>query len=288
MSRVILILNAILFFALVICYANVDTARTRCGVFDYDKARQVMTNLNRIRQSQNLKSLKMETSLTEAAMLRAAELAFRMEVEQEGEVAVEVRVAPKSSEKTDTVTRTKSDTDMTPTDFEVTGNFNYTKAIEVVELTNKERAANGLKPLIMDSILMERAMIRAAEMKSINKMTHTRPNGESGESIIDDFFYETGGGLMNSGENIAHGQIYAIQVVSQWMESPGHRRNILGAYYNRMGAGECDGYWVQLFVKTTKKSSVLPKSSGHIEEVTVLVTVAPDGNSKVLKRKRTE
>jgi uncharacterized protein YkwD len=363
--------------------ASAQNTRTVSGAFDYDKARQVVSNLNRLRQSQGLKSLKMETALTEAAMLRAAELAFREEEEQEDEVAagsgkrpngekniqliaeqyhvaqmnvacqyvhlskrpftdistvvkvlkgnnsstllsssyqsvgcgsflssngfyywviyllpnsngkaevptgqqaVEVRIALKPGEKTETIARTKSDTDLTPTGFEVTGYFNYTKAIRVVELTNKERAANGLKPLIMDSTLMELAMLRAAELKANKNMKHIRPNGETGYSVID----ETWGIVLTTGENIARGQESAEELVGQWMNSPGHRRNILYSRFNRMGAGECNGYWVQLFAESDRKTPALSKSAARTDEVVVFVTIVPGEVSKVVKRKKVE
>lgn len=360
--------------------------RTISGVFDYGKARHIMNNINNIRQAKGLKPLRMETSLTEAAMLRAAESAFRYEEELNGthpdmiwqrpngskdlqliaeqyhdpstftqyyyihhsqdhytkiskvvkdlrnkgdytsaissstmqamgcgaflspkgyyywvlyfipggdkksdipagQWKVQVQVAQKKEEHTSTVSRTKSETDQTPTSFEVTGCFNYKKAIEVVECTNKERAAKGLKPYIMDSLLMELAMIRAAEMKSIKEMTHTRPNGDSGPDIVS---HQDFGVCPITRENIGHGQSTASEVVSQWMNSPGHRAGILDKDCNRMGAGECNGYWVQLFVKTKMKLRALSKSAARIDEVTVMVTIDPNGESRVVKRKRVE
>lgn len=358
--------------------------RTIDGVFDYGKARLIVKNINNIRQSKGLKPLRMETALTEAAMLRAAESAFRYEEELDGERpdmpwlrpsgdndlrliaeqyntttppskyyyvhvskepfvnignvvkkmgnisdyraainngtvqsigcgaflspkgyyywvlyfipsgnnkcdvpagqwTTQVKVAQNTGERTETVSKTKSETDLTPHSFEVTGYFNYEKAIQVVELTNKERTSRGLKPYIMDSILMDMAMIRAAEMKGISEMTHTRPNDCSGPSIIT---YQQYGESSIASENIAHGQETASQVVSQWMTSPGHRAGILDKDCNRMGAGECDGYWVQLFVRTKEKKPVLSKSAARVDEVTVVVTTESLGRSKVVKRKR--
>ena len=89
MSRTIQTFITVLLCAIATLPAAAQSPRTVSGVFDYDKARQVVTNLNRIRQGQNLKPLKLETALTEAAMLRAAELAFRAEEEQEGELPPE-------------------------------------------------------------------------------------------------------------------------------------------------------------------------------------------------------
>ncbi len=373
--------------AVIVCVAIIHSvaAQSTCvigGVFDYGKAKEVVKNINNIRQSQGLRPLKIDASLTEAAMLRAAEHAFRAEEEQEGEIAAErgkrpngesnlklileqgravrpktdffylhlsqkpftdigavvkylkgtnkgsialssttmqsvgcgsflsshgqyywvvfllpdggsnteiphgqwkaeVSISTKASEKTQILSQAKTDENLPPKGFEVTGHFNYTKAINVVELTNKERKANGLKPYIMDSTLMELAMIRAAEMKGIKSMTHTRPNGDPGNRII----YDAWGIVLRTGENIARGQGSADEVVEQWINSPGHRANILDTYFNRMGAGECDGYWVQLFANSDSRTPVLSKSAARTDEVTVWVTVVPEGLSKVVKRK---
>ena len=381
MSRTVQTFITILLCAIATLPAAAQSPRTVSGVFDYDKARQVVTNLNRIRQGQNLKPLKMETALTEAAMLRAAELAFRAEEEQDGEVAadagkrpngekniqliaeqyhlaqmnvacqyahlgkkpftdiatvvktlkssssaalasssyqaigcgsflssnglyywvlyflasgngkseipsgqqmVEVRIALNPGEKTGIVSQTKSDTDLTPAGYEITGCFYYSEAIKVVELTNKERAAKGLKPLIMDSTLMELAMLRAIEIKANKNMNHIRPNGEKGYDIIED----TWEFVWVSGENIARGQSSAEEVMGQWMNSQGHRGNILYPDFNRMGAGVCDGHWVQLFAKSDLKTPVLSKSAGHTDEVTVFITIVPGEVSKVVKREK--
>lgn len=163
----------------------------------------------------------------------------------------------------------------------ISGVFDYSNAIEVVELTNQERAAKGLKPYIMDSTLMELAMIRAIEMKSIHNMTHTRPNGEDGPGII----WDTWGSIRLCRENIAYGYGSAQIVLVGWMNSPGHRVGILDKNCNRMGAGECDGYWVQLFAEYDKNSPVMAKSAKHIDEVTVKVAVSENVMSKVVKRK---
>ncbi len=378
MSRRIPAFLALWLCLMAIISSSAQAPRTIRGAYDYDKARQVVSNINRLRQGKGISPLKMDAALTEAAMLRAAELAFRTEVEQldkysdnyekrpngeknlnlineqrhtpllkvdftylhlshkpytnigdvvkslkkrsetstlhsvgcgaflspqgfyywvlylmpdngtDGDIPggqwfTEVGIGTSPGEKTSTLSRIKSDTDLTPKGFEMSGLFHYSEAITVVEITNKERAAKGLKPCILDSTLMELAMLRAAEMKAINKMTHTRPNGESGPSII----LSVKKGYTYAGENIAHGQSSAQEIMTAWMNSPGHRGNILTESYTHMGAGMCDGYWVQLFAKNDKRLPVMSKSSAHTDEVTVWITTVVDGEeSKVLKRKR--
>ena len=77
MSKTFPILLAILLYAAAILPAAAQSTSSIHDVFDYDKAKKVVKNINNIRQSQGLRSLKMDASLTEVAMVRAAELAFQ-------------------------------------------------------------------------------------------------------------------------------------------------------------------------------------------------------------------
>ena len=79
MSKTTSVLLAILLCAAAILPAAAQSTSTIAGVFDYDKAKQVVKNINNIRQSQGLRPLRMDASLTEAAMLRAAELVYQRE-----------------------------------------------------------------------------------------------------------------------------------------------------------------------------------------------------------------
>lgn len=113
---------------------------------------------------------------------------------------------------------------------------------EVVHLTNIEREAAGLDPLVMDDTAMEYAQIRAEEL-AIN-YSHTRPNNES--KSLDGLYFI---------ENIAYGQKTPEEVVNDWMNSSGHKATLLGDYSdygNRMGVGvyKSNGviYWAQEFV----------------------------------------
>ena len=123
----------------------------------------------------------------------------------------------------------------------VSGTFNYTYASEVLELVNKERTANGLKALTMTRSLTDGAMLRAAE--TTVSFSHTRPNGES---CFTAFEWTTA-----AGENIAYGQKSPEQVMQGWMNSSGHRANILNSSFTTIGIGcfEYGGrlYWSQAF-----------------------------------------
>lgn len=169
------------------------------------------------------------------------------------------------------------------------GVFDYDKAKNVVKNINNIRQAQGFQPLKMDASLTEAAMLRAAEMKGTETMSHTRPNGGYGNIINPFFEVATINYIVQRGENAAFGQETAEQVMKDWMNSPGHRDPILSKEFTCMGAGEFDGYWIQLFMtpKSNSKLVRVKKSSPNVEEVTVRVSLTRNGEeSKVLKRKR--
>ena len=121
-----------------------------------------------------------------------------------------------------------------------------TFAQEVLELVNQERAKMGEKPLRLADDLLNVAAIRAEEIS--RKFSHTRPNGKPFHTAL---FKGTNYYL---GENIAAGATSPEAVMEQWMNSPGHRKNILTAKYRELGVGylylpdsEYGHYWVQIF-----------------------------------------
>ena len=118
-------------------------------------------------------------------------------------------------------------------------------ASEVVRLTNSARSQNGYAALVEDGALSEAAAVRAREIA--RSFSHTRPSGASFRSALS----ESGVSYLRAGENIASGQKSASEVVNAWMNSPGHRANILNSSYSRIGSASVniDGtlYWVQLF-----------------------------------------
>jgi len=121
----------------------------------------------------------------------------------------------------------------------VTGINDYDKAGETLTLLNEKRAEAGLSALTMTKDLTDAAMLRAAEI-SVD-FSHTRPNGDSFYSVNDNIY----------GENIAAGQTTAQAVINSWMNSDGHRKNMLDADWNTVGIG-CfiqggRTYWVQEF-----------------------------------------
>lgn len=115
----------------------------------------------------------------------------------------------------------------------------------VLAEVNAARAKNGLSALTLDASMNRAAAVRAAELAQ--SFSHTRPNGSRGLTALN----EAGVSYRTAGENIASGQQSAQAVVSAWMNSSGHRANILSASFGRMGVGQATiggrTYWVQLF-----------------------------------------
>lgn len=118
------------------------------------------------------------------------------------------------------------------------------RAMKVVSLVNKERAAEGLKPLIVHTNLTKMAKDKAIDMFKNKYFSHTSPTFGSPFDMMDtyDITYRY------AGENIAKGQQSAEEVVEDWMNSPGHKENIMNANYKLIGVGYYNGYWVQEFI----------------------------------------
>ncbi|MGC0333916.1 uncharacterized protein YkwD/stress response protein SCP2 [Streptomyces sp. SAI-170] len=119
---------------------------------------------------------------------------------------------------------------------------------EVVALTNVERATAGLPPLAADPLLTRAAQAHSADMVARDFYAHTAPDG----SRPWDRAAAAGAARRSIGENIACGQRSPAEVVTGWMNSPGHRANILRPDFTHIGIGFAGGgragtYWTQLF-----------------------------------------
>jgi uncharacterized YkwD family protein len=117
---------------------------------------------------------------------------------------------------------------------------------KVVELTNQERAKNGLKPLALDTELSKVAREKSRDMQSKGYFSHTSPTYGSPFDMMKKF----GISYRSAGENIAMGQRTPEEVVKAWMNSSGHRANILNSSYTHIGVGHVatGNYWTQMFI----------------------------------------
>ena len=158
-------------------------------------------------------------------------------------ISTEAAESPYDSALTDDIYASATGT------LNISGTQNYTYASQVITLLNEQRVNNGLSPLTADSTLTAAAMQRAAE--TVIYFSHTRPDGSRCFTAFD-------GGWR--GENIAAGQADPDEVITGWMNSTGHRKNILEANYTGVGVG-CFNYkginfWVQCFSDITADGAV--------------------------------
>ncbi|MFE6234581.1 CAP domain-containing protein [Cellulosimicrobium sp. NPDC057862] len=112
----------------------------------------------------------------------------------------------------------------------------------VVERTNAERAAAGCGPLVVDERLTAAAQLHSEDMLAQGYFDHTSLDGRSPWDRAKAQGYANPGA-----ENIAKGQATAEDVVRAWMDSPGHRANILNCDLREIGVGHADRVWTQLF-----------------------------------------
>ncbi|MFT4143660.1 MAG: CAP domain-containing protein [Mobilitalea sp.] len=162
-----------------------------------------------------------------------------------------VATVKKNNAKKTTTTNKTTTTTPTPTKAPAkttttsTNSTTSSYAAQVLKLINAERAKEGLSALTTNTTLTSAANVRAKETKT--SFSHTRPDGSSCFTALT----QAGVTYKTAGENIAYGQKTPAEVVKAWMESPGHRANIMNANFHKVGIGvyQTGGviYWSQLF-----------------------------------------
>ena len=146
---------------------------------------------------------------------------------------------------TKTATTTKPTTEATTETTTVQQNGSY--AQQVLNLVNAERAKHNLAPLKLSSSVNKVAQAKADDMKKNNYFDHNSPTYGSPFNMLKSF----GVSYKTAGENIAKGQKTPQAVVNAWMNSEGHRANILNKNFKELGVGYTGGsspYWVQMFI----------------------------------------
>ena len=123
----------------------------------------------------------------------------------------------------------------------------YAYGLRITELVNEHRAAAGLSPVKYSAQISKAAQVRAVEIEK--SFSHTRPDGRYFSTV----FAEHGISYRYAGENIAWGQKSPEEVVTAWMNSAGHRANILNAKFTELGVGYRQNakgvnYFTQLFI----------------------------------------
>lgn len=121
---------------------------------------------------------------------------------------------------------------------------------EVIRLVNIERTKRGLSPLKTNWQVSRIARYKSKDMADLNYFSHYSKTYGSPFNMLEAF----GVKFSAAGENIASGQTSPSQVVTAWMNSPGHRSNILSPSYTQIGVGLAKNrygktYWTQMFIK---------------------------------------
>ncbi len=120
---------------------------------------------------------------------------------------------------------------------------------EVLKLTNEQRAQNGeLEALTTFQDISAASRLRASEIISV--FDHARPDGTLCFTALDSVPY------LSLGENIAAGYSTPADVVDGWMNSPGHRQNILTQEYKHIGVGYVKKHWVQMFISGCETTNI--------------------------------
>lgn len=147
--------------------------------------------------------------------------------------------APKPVEQPSTQPAEKPSTDQAPSSVSA---FEQ----KVVELTNVERQKQGLKPLQLDTNLSKVAREKSSDMQRNNYFSHTSPTYGSPFDMMKKY----GINYRSAGENIAMGQRSPEEVVKAWMNSEGHRKNIMSSNFTHIGVGHVaqGNYWTQMFI----------------------------------------
>src|SRR6476620_4055324 len=122
----------------------------------------------------------------------------------------------------------------------------YSMEQDVIKLVNQERAKNGLPSLKYDWELARVAEHKSLDMRSLGYFSHTSPTYGSPFDMMKNY----GIRYKAAGENIAMGQRSPEEVVQAWMNSQGHRENIMNPSFTHIGVGHVatGNYWTQMFI----------------------------------------
>lgn len=146
--------------------------------------------------------------------------------------------------------QTTGPTATTPTVDQIASQTAVSEVQQVVNLVNAERAKVGLAPLKVNTNLANMAKVKAEDMRDLKYFSHQSPTYGSPFEMMKTF----GIRYSYAGENIAAGQKTPEDVMKSWMNSPGHKANILSKNFTEIGVGLAKGgsygtYWVQEFIR---------------------------------------
>ena len=161
--------------------------------------------------------------------------------------------APKKKNNSKTTTTTKAASKkpaaQTPAQNQTVSGAQTGFESDMLKQVNAQRAKNGKSALTLNQSLCASARVRASEIAKDGCFSHTRPDDSGCFTAISGVSYRT------AGENIAMGTwgYYGVdEIMDGWMNSEGHRANILNGDFSEVGFGcvvvNGNGYWVQMFI----------------------------------------
>ena len=162
----------------------------------------------------------------------------------EAEAPVEEKAAPAETEAVPSESKQAEQAEPTKETEAETGLSEFEQ--QVVNLTNEERAKAGLPALEVDTELSKVAQAKSEDMRDNNYFAHNSPTYGSPFDMMNQF----GVDYQSAGENIAKGQQTPEEVVNAWMNSEGHRKNIMNGSFTHIGVGyvEEGNIWTQQFI----------------------------------------
>lgn len=119
--------------------------------------------------------------------------------------------------------------------------------ISILKMVNKERVSRGLKPMVLNAKLNKLAKLKSNDMYKNKYFSHNSPKYGSPFDLMKKYNVK----YMTAGENIAKGQDTSQYVMKMWMESKGHRKNILNPRFKEMGVSKDEfgeNIWTQMFI----------------------------------------
>lgn len=201
-----------------------------------------------VKTTKKIKKIKVSSKGKVKVTFKKKAKKFKVKGVKKGKVTITVTFTNKKKAKYQiTVKAAKTNkTNKTNQTNKTTDTASENRAKQVVSLVNKEREKVGRNKLVLDPKLQEAANKRAKELKTL--FSHTRPDGTMCFTVLEEYNID----YMATGENIAMGQSTPEMVVNAWMNSQGHKENILSDKFTKIGVGsyEVNGkiYWVQLFI----------------------------------------
>lgn len=187
------------------------------------------------------------TEVTTASTIQTTQITTKPQIIPTTQITTNSPVITTEPQTEATTSKPVEFTTEKPTETTTASNNTNNYANQLLSLVNNERAKNGLSKLSLNSSLNNVAQIKAEDMKNNNYFSHTSPTYGSPFDMMKQFGIQ----FRAAGENIAKGQKSPQQVFEAWMNSEGHRKNILNQAFTQMGIGYTgpnSNYWVQMFI----------------------------------------